>query len=201
MMQRTTTMTNLSRDSLMTLERYSKERPQFRARVMEHKKNRTVHLGEHVLLIFEDELTIRYQIQEMLRAERIFEEEGIQEELDAYAPLIPDGSNWKATMMIQYPDVDERRRMLARLIGIEDRVWVQVAAHDRVFAIADEDLERETAEKTSSVHFLRFELNSGMVSALKQGAAIAMGIDHPAYRASVDIAPAVRESLVRDLKG
>ena len=201
MMQRTTTMTNLSRDSLMTLERYSKERPQFRARVMEHKKNRTVHLGEHVLLIFEDELTIRYQIQEMLRAERIFEEEGIQEELDAYAPLVPDGSNWKATMMIQYPDIDERRRMLAQLIGIEDRVWVQVAEHDRVFAIADEDLERETAEKTSSVHFLRFELNSGMVSALKQGAAIAMGIDHPAYRASVDIAPAVRESLVRDLKG
>ena len=194
-------MTSLSRDSLMTLERYSKERPQFRARVMEHKKNRTVHLGEHVLLIFEDELTIRYQIQEMLRAERIFEEEGIQEELDAYAPLVPDGSNWKATMMIQYPDVDERRRMLARLIGIEDRVGVQVAAHDRVFAIADEDLERETAEKTSSVHFLRFELNSGMVSALKQGAAIAMGIDHPAYRASADIAPAVRESLVRDLKG
>ncbi len=194
-------MTNLSRDSLMTLERYSKERPQFRARVMEHKKNRTVHLGEHVLLIFEDELTIRYQIQEMLRAERIFEEEGIQEELDAYAPLIPDGSNWKATMMIQYPDIDERRRMLAQLIGIEDRVWVQVAEHDRVFAIADEDLERETAEKTSSVHFLRFELNSGMVSALKQGAAIAMGIDHPAYRASADIAPAVRESLVRDLKG
>lgn len=194
-------MTSLSRDSLMTLERYSKERPQFRARVMEHKKNRTVHLGEHVLLIFEDELTIRYQIQEMLRAERIFEEEGIQEELDAYAPLVPDGSNWKATMMIQYPDIDERRRMLAQLIGIEDRVWVQVAAHDRVFAIADEDLERETAEKTSSVHFLRFELNSGMVSALKQGAAIAMGIDHPAYRASVDIAPAVRESLVRDLKG
>ncbi|KPK18650.1 MAG: hypothetical protein AMJ67_08840 [Betaproteobacteria bacterium SG8_41] len=194
-------MTNLSRDSLMTLERYSKERPQFRARVMEHKKNRTVHLGEHVLLIFEDELTIRYQIQEMLRAERIFEEEGIQEELDAYAPLVPDGSNWKATMMIQYPDIDERRRMLAQLIGIEDRVWVQVAEHDRVFAIADEDLERETAEKTSSVHFLRFELNSGMVSALKQGAAIAMGIDHPAYRASVDIAPAVRESLVRDLKG
>jgi len=201
MMPRTTTMTNLSRDSLMTLERYSKERPQFRARVMEHKKNRTVHLGEHVLLIFEDELTIRYQIQEMLRAERIFEEEGIQEELDAYAPLVPDGSNWKATMMIQYPDIDERRRMLAQLIGIEDRVWVQVAEHDRVFAIADEDLERETAEKTSSVHFLRFELNSGMVSALKQGAAIAMGIDHPAYRASVDIAPAVRESLVRDLKG
>jgi len=200
-MQRTTTMTNFNRDRLMTLERYAKERPQFRARVMEHKKNRTVHLGEHVVLIFEDELTIHYQIQEMLRAERIFEEEGIQEELDAYAPLVPDGSNWKATMMIQYPDIDERRRMLAQLIGIEDRVWVQVAGHDRVFSIADEDLERETAEKTSSVHFLRFELNSGMVSALKQGAAIAMGIDHPAYRVSADIAPAVRDSLVRDLKG
>jgi len=194
-------MTNFNRDRLMTLERYAKERPQFRARVMEHKKNRTVHLGEHVVLIFEDELTIHYQIQEMLRAERIFEEEGIQEELDAYAPLVPDGSNWKATMMIQYPDIDERRRMLAQLIGIEDRVWVQVAGHDRVFPIADEDLERETAEKTSSVHFLRFELNSGMVSALKQGAAIAMGIDHPAYRVSADIAPAVRDSLVRDLKG
>jgi hypothetical protein len=200
-MQRTATMTNLSRDSLMTLERYAKERPQFRARVMEHKKNRTVHLGEHVALIFEDELTIRYQIQEMLRAERIFEQEGIQEEVDVYAPLIPDGSNWKATMMIQYPDIEERRRMLAQLIGVEDRVWVQVAGHGRVYAIADEDLERETAEKTSSVHFLRFELDSGMVSALKQGAVVEMGIDHPAYSVSADIAPAVRDSLVRDLKG
>jgi hypothetical protein len=200
-MQRTATMTNLSRDSLMTLERYAKERPQFRARVMEHKKNRTVHLGEHVALIFEDELTIRYQIQEMLRAERIFEQEGIQEEVDVYAPLIPDGSNWKATMMIQYPDIEERRRMLAQLIGVEDRVRVQVAGHGRVYAIADEDLERETAEKTSSVHFLRFELDSGMVSALKQGAVVEMGIDHPAYSVSADIAPAVRDSLVRDLKG
>ena len=194
-------MTPLSRDSLMTLERYAKERPQFRARVMEHKKNRTVPLGEHVMLIFEDELTIRYQIQEMLRAERIFEEAGIQEEVDAYAPLIPDGCNWKATMMIQYPDIDERRRMLAQLIGIEDRVWVQVAGHHRVYAIADEDLERETAEKTSSVHFLRFELDSGMAKALKQGASLEMGIDHPACSVSTDIALAVRDSLAGDLKG
>jgi hypothetical protein len=194
-------MTLLSRDTLMTLERYAKERPQFRARVMEHKKNRTVHLGEHIMLIFEDELTIRYQIQEMLRAERIFEEEGIQEEVDAYAPLIPDGSNWKATMMIQYPDIDERRRMLGQLIGIEDRVWVQVAGHNRVYAIADEDLERETAEKTSSVHFLRFELDSSMLKALKQGASLEMGIDHPACSVSIDVAPAVRDSLAGDLKG
>jgi hypothetical protein len=195
------TMATITRDSLMTLERYAKERPQFRARVMEHKKNRTVALGEHVVLIFEDELTIRYQIQEMLRVERIFEEEEIQGELDAYTPLIPDGANWKATMMIEYPDVEERRRMLARLIGIEDRVWVQVAGHDRVCAIADEDLERETAEKTSSVHFLRFELAPAMVSALRAGAAVTMGIDHPAYSVSADVAQAVRDSLTGDLKG
>ncbi len=194
-------MTALTRDTLMTLERYAKERPQFRARVMEHKKNRTLLLGEHVLLIFEDELTIRYQIQEMLRAERIFEEEGIQDEVDAYAPLIPDGSNWKVTMMIQYPDIDERRHMLAQLIGIEDRVWIQVAGQSRVYAIADEDLERETAEKTSSVHFLRFELDSGMVTALKQGAGLEIGIDHPSYSVSTHPAPAVRDSLVADLKG
>jgi len=194
-------MTALTRDTLMTLERYAKERPQFRARVMEHKKNRTLLLGEHVLLIFEDELTIRYQIQEMLRAERIFEEEGIQDEVDAYAPLIPDGSNWKVTMMIQYPDIDERRHMLAQLIGIEDRVWIQVAGQSRVYAIADEDLERETDEKTSSVHFLRFELDSGMVKALKQGAALEIGIDHPSYSVSTKPAPAVRDSLLADLKG
>jgi hypothetical protein len=194
-------MTTITRDSLMSLERYARERPQFRARVMEHKKNRTVPLGEHVVLIFEDELTIRYQIQEMLRVERIFEEEDIQSELDAYTPLIPDGANWKATMMIEYPDAEERRRMLAKLIGVEDRVWVQVAGHDRVYAIADEDLERETAEKTSSVHFLRFELAAPMVSALKAGAAIAMGVDHPAYSVSVEAAKAVRDSLVRDLRG
>jgi len=195
------TMTALTRDSLMSLERYARERPQFRARVMEHKKKRTVALGEHVVLIFEDELTIRYQIQEMLRAERIFEEEGIQGELDAYAPLIPDGANWKATMMIEFPDVEDRRRMLAKLIGVEDRVWVEVAGHDRLYAIADEDLERETAEKTSSVHFLRFELTPAMVSALKAGAAVTMGIDHPAYSASVKVTQAVRDSLVGDLKG
>jgi len=194
-------MTTLTRDSLMSLERYAKERPQFRARVMEHKKKRTVALGEHVVLIFEDELTIRYQIQEMLRAERIFEEEGIQGELDAYAPLIPDGANWKATMMIEFPDVEDRRRMLAKLIGVEDRVWVEVAGLDRLYAIADEDLERETAEKTSSVHFLRFELTPAMVSALKAGAAVTMGIDHPAYSASVKVTQAVRDSLVGDLKG
>jgi hypothetical protein len=194
-------MTTITRDSLMSLERYAKERPEFRARVMAHKKNRTVHLGEHVVLIFEDELTIRYQIQEMLRVERIFEEEDIQGELDAYTPLIPDGANWKATMMIEYPDVEERRRMLAKLIGIEDRVWVQVAGHDRVHAIADEDLERETAEKTSSVHFLRFELAAAMVSALKAGAVVTMGIDHPACGVSAEISKAIRDSLTADLKG
>lgn len=194
-------MTTLTRDSLMSLERYAKERPQFRARVMEHKKRRTVALGGHVVLIFEDELTIRYQIQEMLRVERIFEEEDIQGELDAYTPLIPDGANWKATMMIEYPDAEERRGMLAKLIGIEDRVWVEVAGHDRVYAIADEDLERETAEKTSSVHFLRFELTPAMVSTLKAGTAVTMGIDHPAYSASVKVTQAVRDSLVGDLKG
>jgi len=194
-------MTLISKDSLMTLERYAKERPQFRARVMEHKKNRTVRLGEHVALIFEDELTIRYQIQEMLRAERIFEEAGIQEELDAYTPLIPDGANWKATMMIEYPDVEERRGMLAKLIGVEDRVWIEVDGHARVFAIADEDLERETAEKTSSVHFLRFELTPAMTDALKAGAGVSMGIAHPAYGVSAEISKAVRDSLAGDLKG
>ena len=194
-------MAHLTRDSLMPLERYAKERPQFRARVMEHKKNRTVPLGQHVTLIFEDELTIRYQIQEMLRAERIFEEAGIQDELDAYTPLIPDGANWKATMMIEYPDVEERRIMLAKLIGIEDRVWVQVADHERVYAIADEDLERETAEKTSSVHFLRFELAPAMVGALKAGAGLGMGIDHPAYGVSAEISKAIRDSLAGDLRG
>ncbi len=194
-------MTQLTPDSLMSLERYAKERASFRARVMEHKKNRTVRLGEHVTLIFEDELTIRYQIQEMLRAERIFEESGIQEELDAYTPLIPDGANWKATMMIEYPAIDERRVMLAQLIGVEDRVWVQVTGHGRVYAIADEDLERETADKTSSVHFLRFELTPQAVAALKSGAGVSMGIDHPAYSISAEITKAVRDSLAGDLRG
>jgi hypothetical protein len=195
-------MPRITRESLMSLESYAKERGAFRARVMAHKKSRTLHLGEHVTLIFEDELTIRYQIQEMLRAERIFEAEGIQEELDAYNPLVPDGGNWKATMLIEYPDVEERARMLARLIGIEDRVWVQVESRPRVYAIADEDLERENAEKTSSVHFLRFEVERAASQALKQGARLAIGIDHPHYRATIeDFDPAVRSSLLADLSG
>jgi hypothetical protein len=195
-------MPRITPDSLMSLENYARERSGFRARVMEHKKNRMLPLGQHVTLIFEDELTIRYQIQEMLRAERIFEGEGIQEELDAYNPLVPDGSNWKATMMIEYPDVEERQRMLARLIGIEDRVWVQVEGRPRVYAIADEDLERANSEKTSAVHFLRFELERGAVQALKQGARVAIGIDHPHYRVAIDdLDPAVRNSLLADLNG
>jgi len=169
---------------------------------MAHKKNRNVALGDHVTLIFEDELTIRYQVQEMLRAEKIFEEDGIQEELDAYNPLIPDGSNWKTTMMIEYEDIAERRRMLTRLVGIEDRVWVQVAGFERVCAIADEDLERATGQKTSAVHFLRFELTTEMSRALKQGAGLGMGVDHPAYRATLAPIPqAIRASLLRDLQG
>ena len=193
-------MPHITRDSLMTLEAYAKARPEFRARVMAHKKNRTLALGEHLTLIFEDELTIRYQIQEMLRAERIFEDEGIRGELEAYNPLVPDGSNWKATLMIEYPDAAERSRMLARLIGIEDRVWVQVAGHARVHAIADEDLERDSAEKTSAVHFLRFELDRAMARALKQGAGLAVGVDHPEYTAAAaNVAPAVRAALAADL--
>jgi len=195
-------MPQITRDSLMPLETYARERPQFRARVMAHKKDRTLHLGANMTLIFEDELTIRYQIQEMLRAERIFEEAGIQDELDAYNPLIPDGANWKATMMIEYPDVEERARMLARLIGIEDRVWVQVEGHPRVYAVADEDLERENAEKTSSVHFLRFQLEPAMAAAARRGARLAVGVDHPEYRAAIeDLPPAVRASLAGDLRG
>jgi len=193
-------MPHISRDSLMTLEAYSKVRKEFRANIIAHKKNRTVHLGEHVTLQFEDEMTMRYQVQEMLRAERTFEEEGIQSELDAYNPLIPDGSNWKATMLIEYADVDQRQRELARLIGVEDKVWVRVGDAPRVYAIADEDMERENDDKTSSVHFLRFELAAPMKQALRSGAAISMGVDHPNYRSEVDpVAPAVRESLLRDL--
>jgi len=193
-------MPQITRDSLMTLEAYAKARPQLRTQVMAHKKDRTLPLGDHLTLIFEDEFTIRYQIQEMLRVERVFEEAGIQDELDAYNPLVPDGSNWKATMMIEYADADERRRMLARLIGIEDRVWVQVEGHARVYAIADEDLERDNGEKTSAVHFLRFELGRAMVQALKRGAALAVGVDHPEYSVAVAaVAPAVRASLAADL--
>ncbi|MBS1217329.1 MAG: hypothetical protein H6R21_462 [Proteobacteria bacterium] len=184
----------------MPLEAYARARPEFRAKVMAHKKDRAIQLGTNVTLIFEDELTIRYQVQEMLRAERIFEAAGIVDELEAYNPLIPDGSNWKATMMIEYPDESERRHKLAQLIGVEDRVWVQVEGCDRVFAIADEDLERENAEKTSSVHFLRFELTAEMVSALRGGATLAMGVDHPNYSATISrVGDATRASLLADL--
>ena len=185
--------------SLMTLESYARERPQFRAKVMAHKKDRTVHLGEHVTLLFEDELTMRYQVQEMLHAERIFEEAGIREELDTYNPLVPDGRNLKATLMIEYAEPEERRKKLEGLIGIEDKVWVQVAAHERVWAIADEDLDRENEEKTSAVHFLRFELSEGMAKALKNGASVAIGVDHPHYAAAIEARPAVRDSLAKDL--
>jgi hypothetical protein len=193
-------MPQISPETLMPLEVYAKARPEFRAKVIAHKKDRTLQLGENVTLIFEDELTIRYQVQEMLRVERIFEEEGILDELGAYNPLVPDGSNWKATMMIEYPDEGERRSRLAQLIGVEDRVWVQVAGFDRVHAIADEDLERENEQKTSSVHFLRFELAAPMVAVLRGGAALAMGVDHPNYSAEVvRVADAMRASLMADL--
>ena len=192
-------MPRIDRASLMTLETYARERPQFRAKVIAHKKHRTVHLGEHVTLVFEDELTIRYQVQEMLRIERIFEDEGIQEELAAYNPLVPDGRNLKATMMIEYPDPEERARRLAELIGIEDKVWLRAARHERVWAIADEDLDRENGQKTSAVHFLRFELDEATAQALKNGAGLAIGIDHPRYTAAVEAPPAVREALAKDL--
>jgi hypothetical protein len=188
----------IERDSLLSLEAYARGRTEFRARVMEHKKRRTLRLGEHVTLLFEDELTVRYQVQEMLRIERIFEEEGIRHELDAYNPLVPDGGNWKATMLIEYPDAGERQRMLAKLKGIERRVWVEVEGA-RVHAIADEDLERENEEKTSSVHFLRFEIDPAARQALRRGAALSVGVDHPNYAATVRVEGAVRESLADDL--
>jgi hypothetical protein len=190
----------IRRESLLTLEAYAKQRPQFRAKVMEHKKRRNVHLGEHLTLQFEDELTIRYQVQEMLRIERIFEEAGIQHELDAYNPLIPDGANWKATMLIEYPDAEERRRRLAELKGIERHVWVQVGAEARVYGIADEDLERENEEKTSAVHFLRFELDAGARAALRQGAALKVGVDHPRYSTALELSAEQRAALASDLR-
>jgi hypothetical protein len=193
-------MDKLSRDDLLSLEKYAEARADFRARVMAHKKHRKVALGVNATLYFEDRLTIQYQIQEMLRVERIFETAGIQDELDAYNPLIPDGSNWKATFMVEFPEVEERRVRLAELIGIEDRVWLQVADFDRVYAIADEDLDRETEEKTSSVHFLRFELPPEMVRAVKGGTAVSMGIDHDRYEVSTGPLPAdVRDALAADL--
>lgn len=193
-------MPTINRDSLMSLEQYARERPAFRERVLAHKQNRSLTLGGHLNLLFEDELTIRYQIQEMLRIEKIFEEDGIEGEMEAYNPLVPDGDNFKATLLIEYPDVEERRRMLARLKGIEDAIWIQVEGCERVFAIADEDLERENEEKTSAVHFLRFELNPEMKDRLNQGAPLAIGVSHPEYAAEVPMIPeSLRLSLLADL--
>ena len=189
----------IARDTLLTLEAYARERHDFRAKVIAHKKNRTVRLGEYITLIFEDELTIRYQIQEMLRIEKTFEERGIQDELDAYIPLIPDGTNLKATMMIEYEDPALRRAELARLKGVENRVYVEVDGFPRVYAVADEDLPRENDEKTSSVHFLRFELASEMIRPFQRGAAVSLGVDHSNYAVRVDeVAPEVQASLARD---
>ena len=192
-------MNKLAVSDLLSLERYARERPAFRTRVLEHKRDRTLAIGPNLTWLFEDRLTIQYQIQEMLRAERIFEPEGIEEELESYNPLIPDGNNWKVTLLIEYPDESERRQKLAELRGIEDRCWVQVAGQERVFAIADEDLERENDEKTSSVHFLRFELTQPMISALRAGAELGVGIDHERYRHSIQpVRDASRVSLLAD---
>ena len=192
-------MPAITRDSLLTLEAYAKERNAFRARVLAHKRDRTVHLGEHVTLLFEDELTIRYQIQEMLRIEKTFEEAGIQDELDAYNPLVPDGGNLKATML-EYEDVAARRAALEKLRGIEDALWLRVAELPAVHAIADEDLERDNERKTSAVHFVRFELTPPMIAAFKAGSDVAMGIDHPDYRVPGQmLRPEIRTALARDL--
>lgn len=191
-------MEKLTVDDLLTLERYARERNGFRARVIAHKANRQLAVGEHLRWCFEDRLTIQYQLQEMLRTERIFESEAIAQELESYVPLIPDGRNWKVTLLIEYPDPDQRRRELARLKGIEDRCWVRVSGAERVFALADEDLERENQEKTSAVHFLRFELSSAMVSALRAGAALTIGVDHPAYQHQLKVAEPARSALIAD---
>jgi hypothetical protein len=189
----------ITADSLMSLEAYSKWRKLHKGELIAHRKLRSVGLGEHVTLLFESELTMRYQVQEMLRIEKIFEEEGIQSEIDTYGPLVPDGGNWKATMLIEYPDENERRRELARLIGVEDRMFVEVEGHPRVYAIADEDLDRENDEKTSAVHFVRFEFTPAMRSAVKAGAAVKLGCDHTNYPAHVVIAPETLASLAGDL--
>jgi hypothetical protein len=190
----------ITRDSLMTLEAYAKYRKAHKADIIAHRRRRSVALGEHMTLQFEDEQTIRYQIQEMLRVEKIFEEEGIQGEIDAYAPLVPDGSNWKATMLIEFPDPHERKRELARLIGVEDRLFVEVEGHPRSYAIADEDLERENDEKTSSVHFVRFEFTPAAREAVRAGAAVKLGCDHTNYPAHVTIAPEALALLAGDLR-
>lgn len=190
----------ITRDSLMTLEAYAKWRKAHQAGLIAHRRARTVQLGEHMSVQFEDERTVRYQIQEMLRVERIFEEEGIRQELEAYGPLVPDGGNWKATLMLEYPEVNERRRELARLIGVEDRMFVEVEGQPRVYAIADEDLERENDEKTSSVHFLRFELAAPAREAVRAGAQVKLGCDHPNYPAHRVIAPHTLALLASDLR-
>jgi hypothetical protein len=191
---------SITRDNLLTLEAYSKVRKTSRAEAIAYRRRRTVALGDHVSVQFEDEQTIRRQIQEMLLIEKIFDEDGIQGEIDAYAPLVPDGANWKATMLIEYPDEHERRRELARLIGIEDRMFVEVEGHARVYAIADEDLDRETDEKTSSVHFLRFEMAPAARQAVRAGASVKLGCDHTNYPAHVTIAPETLASLAGDLR-
>jgi hypothetical protein len=191
----------ITRDSLLTLEAYSKVRKAARAEAIAHRKLRSVQLADHITLQFEDEQTIRRQIQEMLLIEKIFDDEGIQGEIDAYGPLVPDGSNWKATMLIEYPDPHERKRELARLIGVEDRMFVEVEGHARVYAVADEDLDRETDEKTSSVHFLRFEFGAAQRDAIRAGAAVKIGCDHTNYPAHVQVAPETLASLAGDLRG
>jgi hypothetical protein len=193
-------MNKLTAKDLLSLEQYSRERPEFRARIIEHKKHRQVAVGPNVMWLFEDRLTVQYQVQEMLRTERIFEAEGIAEELEAYNPLIPDGRNWKATFLIEFTDAEVRRVQLEKLRGIEDSCWVRVKGFDRLFAIADEDLDRANEVKTSAVHFLRFELTDSMATALKGGAALAAGIDHPDYRHELaELPDGVRAALVADL--
>lgn len=193
-------MDKLTRKDLHSLEEYAQIREEFRAQVMQHKKNRILQIGPNITMHFEDRLIMQYQIQEMLRAERIFESEGIQEELDAYNPLIPDGSNWKVTFMIEFPDPVERAQKLRELIGIEDKTWVQISGCEKVFPICDEDLPRETDEKTSSVHFMRFELDEKMAVALKDSAAISIGIDHPKYTHAIEPLPeSIRNALCKDI--
>lgn len=192
-------MQKLTRNDLYSLETYAQIRSEFRGKVMAHKKNRIVHVGPNATLHFEDRLLMQYQVQEMLRVERIFEAQGIEQELEAYNPLIPDGSNWKATLMIEYADVEERKRQLTLLKGVEGRTWVRIGEFERVYPVANEDLERESEDKTSSVHFLRFELTQEMIAAAKQGASIGLGIDHAHYRHSVETLPEpLRDSLVCD---
>ena len=190
----------LRREDLYSLEDYAAMRDEYRKKIMAHKENRRLELGENILLSFEDREIMQYQVQEMLKAEKIFEAEGIEEELAAYNPLIPDGTNWKATLLIQYPDVEERQQQLTKLIGIENKIWMQVEGFDKIYAIADEDLERDTAEKTSAVHFMRYELDSDMIEAVKNGAAISAGVDHENYQASLSPIPEnIRDSLASDL--